>query len=104
MVILIHFFANYLLQEVDKKTKNLDNRFDYQGFTLVGMTGFEPATTRPPDVYSNRAELHPEVHMREKLLVWDCKYSVHFSLRKTFSSFFQKKDCTFVNIIPQKRH
>lgn len=23
------------------------------------MTGFEPATTRPPDVYSNRAELHP---------------------------------------------
>ena len=25
----------------------------------VGMTGFEPATTRPPDEYSNRAELHP---------------------------------------------
>lgn len=24
------------------------------------MTGFEPAATRPPDVYSNRAELHPE--------------------------------------------
>ena len=32
---------------------------EYQGFRLVGMTGFEPATTRPPDVYSNRAELHP---------------------------------------------
>ena len=27
------------------------------------MTGFEPATTRPPDVYSNRAELHPEVSL-----------------------------------------
>ena len=27
---------------------------------LVGVTGFEPATTRPPDVYSNRAELHPD--------------------------------------------
>ncbi len=25
----------------------------------VGETGFEPATTRPPDVYSNRAELLP---------------------------------------------
>ena len=25
----------------------------------VGATGFEPATTRPPDVYSNRAELRP---------------------------------------------
>ena len=27
---------------------------------IVGMTRFELATTRPPDVYSNRAELHPE--------------------------------------------
>ena len=27
------------------------------------MTGFEPATTRPPDAYSNRAELHP-AHLR----------------------------------------
>lgn len=27
----------------------------------VGVTRFELATTRPPDVYSNRAELHPEV-------------------------------------------
>lgn len=27
---------------------------------FVGMTRFELATTRPPDVYSNRAELHPE--------------------------------------------
>ena len=30
---------------------------------FVGMTGFEPATTRPPDAYSNRAELHP-AHLR----------------------------------------
>ena len=29
--------------------------------SLVGMTGFEPATPRRPDVYSNRAELHPEI-------------------------------------------
>ena len=27
---------------------------------LVGVTRFELATTRPPDAYSNRAELHPE--------------------------------------------
>ena len=26
----------------------------------VGVTGFEPATTRPPDVYSNRTELRPD--------------------------------------------
>ena len=34
----------------------------------VGMTGFEPATTRPPDEYSNRAELHPECPWR--LTTW----------------------------------
>jgi len=27
----------------------------------VGVRGFEPPTTRPPDVYSNRAELHPAI-------------------------------------------
>lgn len=40
----------------------------------VGMTGFEPATTRPPDVYSNRAELHPDG-------VW-CKPSVGFAVQR----------------------
>ena len=30
----------------------------------VGVTGFEPATTRPPDAYSNRAELHPELRLQ----------------------------------------
>lgn len=30
----------------------------------VGVTGFEPATTRPPDVYSNRAELHPAIQSK----------------------------------------
>ena len=29
-------------------------------FDSVGVTRFELATTRPPDAYSNRAELHPE--------------------------------------------
>ena len=33
-------------------------------FPPVGVTGFEPATTRPPDAYSNRAELHPELRMQ----------------------------------------
>ena len=33
-------------------------------FLPVGVTGFEPATTRPPDAYSNRAELHPELRMQ----------------------------------------
>ncbi len=28
---------------------------------VVGMTGFEPAISRPPDVHFNRAKLHPEI-------------------------------------------
>ena len=44
-----------------KKSPNISYNFLILGdLRLVGMTGFEPATTRPPDVYSNRAELHPE--------------------------------------------
>ena len=43
------------------KRKSLDIRLNIKAHRLVGMTGFEPATTRPPDVYSNRAELHPEL-------------------------------------------
>ncbi len=38
---------------------------------LVGMTGFEPATTRPPAVYANRTAPHPElyqfnIHLKHK--------------------------------------
>ena len=29
-------------------------------FRFVGMTGFEPATTRPPAVYANRTAPHPD--------------------------------------------
>ena len=42
------------------KTKSIDNYQIINAFYFVGMTGFEPATSRPPDVYSNRTELHPE--------------------------------------------
>ena len=41
------------------KTKKHRQSSDYQCFLPVGVTGFEPATSRPPDVYSNRTELHP---------------------------------------------
>ena len=33
---------------------------------LVGVTRFELATLRPPDVYSNRTELHPELFQQRK--------------------------------------
>ena len=33
-------------------TKKARQSVDCQAFSSVGVTGFEPATTRPPDVYS----------------------------------------------------
>ena len=54
------------------------------------MTGFEPATTRPPDVYSNRAELHPEVHSRENLSFGTANIEFFFYSAKPFGFFLQK--------------
>ena len=34
--------------------------------SVVGMTRFELATPRPPDAYSNRAELHPATGAKTK--------------------------------------
>ena len=39
-----------LFYEVLKRKKHRQS-FDYQCFFSVGVTGFEPATTRPPDNY-----------------------------------------------------
>ena len=34
-----------------KKKKSIDNHLIINAFNRVGMTGFEPATSRPPDDY-----------------------------------------------------
>ena len=44
-----------------------DFKLIYQNLVFVGMTGFEPATPRPPDVYSNRTELHPENNIKNNV-------------------------------------
>ena len=38
---------------------------------FVGVTRFELATLRPPDVYSNRTELHPELQRRKGRNIFD---------------------------------
>ena len=55
---------------------------------FVGMTGFEPATTRPPDVYSNRAELHPEFHTQRVYLVFGTANIVVFFQKQHFLAIF----------------
>ena len=35
----------------------------------VGVTGIEPATSRPPDAHSNRTELHPEIACKSRYFI-----------------------------------
>ena len=47
-----------------EKEKGVKSEILLLSAQLVGVTRFELATTRPPDEYSNRAELHPELRMQ----------------------------------------
>ncbi len=71
---MYHLCTTAIFPAIHHKRKILDIRLNIKDSRLVGVTGFEPATTRPPDVYSNRAELHPDG-------VW-CKPSVGFAVQR----------------------
>ena len=75
LVALSATVAQKVLKKVLKKNKNSSTDICRTIF-VVGMTGFEPATTRPPDAYSNRAELHP----------------AHFCLQR-YELFMNIQDC-----------
>ena len=47
----------------DKELKNKTFQFNGKSYFLqfIGVTGFEPATSRPPAVRSNQAEPYPVV-------------------------------------------
>ena len=68
------------------KKKEASIIVDYQCFFSVGVTGFEPATTRPPDAYSNRAELHPAAQLR-------CKRHASEQVKACF--YFQRAQLSF---------
>ena len=77
-ICVIHLFSPHhydllrLSSEADKSHREWYVKGGEQAFCLlsafVGMTGFEPATSRPPDAHSNRTELHPEA--LPSLFVW----------------------------------
>ena len=57
---MYHLCTPAIFPAIYHKRKSLDIRLNIKAFSSVGVTGFEPATTRPPDVYSNRTELRPD--------------------------------------------
>ena len=71
---MYHLCTTAAFRTISHKRKILDIQLNIKDFSSVGVTRFELATTRPPDVYSNRAELHPDG-------VW-CKPSVGFAVQR----------------------
>ena len=49
---MYHLCTTAAFRTICYKRKILDIRLNIKDFPSVGVTGFEPATTRPPDVYS----------------------------------------------------
>ena len=49
---MYHLCTTAIFRTIYHKRKILDIRLNIKDFSSVGVTGFEPATTRPPDVYS----------------------------------------------------
>ena len=61
--ILIKFFINKFFLEMKIKKASIINLI-INAYQFVGVRRFELPTTRPPDAYSNRAELHPELRVQ----------------------------------------
>ena len=71
-------------------------------FLPVGVTGFEPATTRPPDAYSNRAELHPEslFCVCKGTYLWGlCKFSALFFCVNRDISCFNSVNILYISVL-----
>ena len=77
-------------------------------FYQVGVTGLEPATTRPPDAYANQLRHTPSWliggNLRKGLLPnCECKSTAFFRISKHFWRFFTvmwAKKCNFVADTP----
>ena len=90
---MYHLCTTAIFPAIHHKRKTLDIRLNIKGFSSVGVTGFEPATTRPPDAYSNRAELHPVV------LFNGCKSTYLRGICKIFRRFFAQKKRFLIGFI-----
>ena len=58
---MFHLCTTAIFRTIYHKRKILDIRLNIKDFSSVGVTGFEPATTRPPDKHS--LSLRPTQHI-----------------------------------------
>ena len=62
------------------------------------MRGFEPPASRPPDVHSNRAELHPELWFRKETSMDRMSKNLFFPGRQIYTTQL------FFTIIAEKKN
>ena len=68
----LHLFAqtnsHCFRKVVENKEKGVTLISITPSFLTVGMTGFEPATTRPPDRHRQLSEQHPNARLSSRKL------------------------------------
>ena len=68
-------------KQAQKKALITKRYLDINALNRVGVTGLEPATSRPPDAYSKPTELHPDslegLGSGGFLVVCECKGSTN---------------------------
>ena len=88
MLLLYFFFyiSSAYFEQAQDAPEIKKQRF-HVAFHLVGMTGFEPATPRPPGVCANRAAPHPET---------DCKNNEYRPFNKCLCLFFNRQSGRYI--------
>ena len=101
-LILQFLTRNHLPGNIDAKKEEAQLMLNL--FLQVGVTGLEPATTRPPDAYANQLRHTPSWLLGDcsewgSLPICECKSTAFFRMSKLFWHFFAiiwAKKCNFV--------
>ena len=59
---MYHLCTTAIFRTIYHKRKILDIRLNIKDFSSVGVTGFEPATTRPPELNFTFSDKFNELH------------------------------------------
>jgi len=62
LTFLVNQRVNRPISVQNTQTKKARQSSDYQAFSSVGVTGFEPATTRPPELNFTFSDKFNELH------------------------------------------
>ncbi len=85
--------GNYNRYKLLKIQKELEKPMPLQLLAFVGVTGLEPATSRPPDAYSNQLSYTPFFSKAMQ------SYALFLNLANFFATIFQKNQPVFFIVL-----